>query len=98
MQGRRNVQQTVIKALGKGLVLTTEKTKAGSEGGRQTVTVGPRRTAVADGYRYQAIYWRKGAQVEDAYHSTHDLARDYIAFVGRDLAYKAAMRALAQGR
>ena len=98
MTKRRDVQQTVVKALQKGLVLSTEKTKARSEGGKQTVTVGPRRTAVPDGCPYQVIYWRKGAQVQDAYRSVYDLARAFIAFVGRDLAYAAAIRALAQGR
>lgn len=95
MTSKRNVQTTVVKALQRGLILTTVKIKASEQGGQQTVTVGPRRVAVPDGYIYQAIYWRRGGvQVEDAYRSAYDLARDFIAFVGRDHAWRAARRAL----
>ena len=96
MAKQRNVQLTVLKALRQGLVLTVVKTKAASEGGRQTVTAGPRRTAVPDGFGYAAVYWRRGGQVEDAYRSADGLARDFIAFVGRDHAWRAALRALAE--
>jgi hypothetical protein len=81
---------TVAQALAAGLVLSTDKTKRHTEGGRQTVTVGPRRTAVADGYPYQVIYWRGGTgPQDDAYRSAYDAARDFIAFVGRDHAWAA---------
>jgi hypothetical protein len=80
----------VARALQAGLILSVEKTKSREDGGRQTVTVGPRRTAVADGCAYQIIYWRRGAgPQEDAYGSAHEAAKDFIAFVGRDRAWAA---------
>ena len=97
MSTKRNVQQTVMNALQWGLILTTEKVKSQADGGKQVVTVGPRCTAISDGHRYQAIYYRKGGvQVEEAYRNAYDLACAFIAFVGRDLAWRAAKRALAQ--
>ena len=94
---RRNVQQTVVKAMQRGLILTTEKVKPLTDGGKQVVTVGPRRTAIPDGCPYQMICWRRGGvQVEDAYRSAQDAARDFVAFIGRDGAWRAAQRALTQ--
>lgn len=95
----RKVQELVIKALQQGCILTTTKTKSLADGGKQTITVGPRRVAVQDGYAYQAIYWRgKNGQEEQQYRLAYDAAKDFIAFVGRDHAYRAALWALGKGK
>jgi hypothetical protein len=90
MTTRRPVAFEIAKAIAAGRVIMTYKVKARIYGGKQLVSVGPYRTAV--GERKFAILSNKS---EDGFYTTPLLAaQDFVAFVGRDVAWEAVRKAL----
>ena len=82
----RPIKQTIIRLIMDGKIVKVTKTKAAASGGRQDFSVGPYQTAVGD----------KGFAVMDKrdtypFVDASSAADEFIALVGRDLAWKAAI-------
>jgi hypothetical protein len=89
MTARRPVAFEIAKAIVAGRIIMTYKTKAQHLGGKQLVSVGPYRTAT--GEKKFAVLSNKS---EDGFYTTPILAaQDFVAFVGRDIAWEAMRRA-----
>ena len=84
---RREVKQTVLKALRLHIVIQCEKTKHGT--GKQVITIGPYKTAL--GGLMWAMYIGNERFI---YNFMSDLASDFISHVGRDIAYESARDAI----
>ncbi len=84
MNQRREVKQTVAKAIRDGKVLMTYKTKA-LPVGRKSVTVGPYRVAVGS-----ASYALMVGGHTYRYTTAFDAAEAFIEYVGRNDAWEAA--------
>jgi len=85
----RQIKYEITRAIQRGCVLMTYKTKPAAEGGRQLVSVGPYREAVPRGRRYALI--TGGEQLE--FGSADSAARAFIHFVNRERAWEALQRA-----
>src|SRR5262245_8134884 len=85
----RNVSLLVQQLILGGHVLAVEKTKTRNLGGKQTVTVGPYRTANNDRMQRFAFFTKEQSST---YPAAISAAQDFVDFVGRDLAWEAATR------
>lgn len=82
----RDVQFEITKLLVQGKVIMTYKTKSKADGGKQLVSVGPYRSAIKDTSRKFVLIM--GTREIYSPSATH-LAKEFVAFVGRDLAWDA---------
>ena len=82
----RDIVRSVQKAILSGHVIVTCKTKARSQGGKQLVSVGPYRTATSKQRQYTVITGDNNASPTD---SSYEAAKEFIEFVGREIAWEA---------
>lgn len=86
--------ETITRLIQTGHVVMTYKTKWRDQGGKQFVSVGPYRTAIKDGSKRYAVI----SGIDEAFFGFADqAAKDFIQFVGRDIARQAIRDTITRG-